>query len=682
MGLTQLGLVAPERVEQAKLRVLYAGDIDLARAQFAANARLALAPIGSVLGQSGSGATDADVAVIDDGAPGVNAPRVIAELRAVSNTIPIVLLLDPSNENGPATALSLRCDDYTVKHPGWQNRLPVRLQIAIGRHRRSAHVDGVPAASAIQQRLTAAVERAPVCLARVLDDGTVAAMNDAGRNMLALDSPADVLKKPFATFVAEADRPALSAFLETVCSGEARSVELSIVSKGGDVRSAEVRGVGLPQDGNDRPSAIVVIRDVGERRRLEASVLDMSATDAEARATHERLSAEATELRQRLAEAEEQQRRVAEQMARQLEQHQRDAAIGLRESNDALEQERHTREELQRRLDDEEQRLFASVAACDAANGRVVALAGECETANSRVVELTRECDAANGRVAALAHQCEVANSRVAELTRECAELRAAIEQVTTSASADRNTQLRRIDELERATDTSALSAALSEARAARGAAEHRAAELADRVAELQHHADKLALRAGDLEERLAIEAAAAVLERKRADSIDVSGQHALVEHRAGLTAVRHALANAEQERDSLRAALETERQRREASVSHDAHREQLAAVAVLTTRLADAEAACQRAVADRSEHAAALQRVQNELQQFNEIRRGHRQELLAALNDAERFENLAAQRLDQCADLQRRLRAAKADFDELTAWAATRATRIEEGPS
>lgn len=661
MALTNTGPAAHERVDQ--LRVLYAGDIELARPQFASGARqLSLVPLSEVVGTFGGRGVAAglDVAVIDCGAPGLNAPQVVSQLRTLRLPIPLVLVIDPSVENGASMALSLQSDDYTVKTPGWLSRLPVRLEIVVSRYRRLKQLE---TAGQLEQRLKAAVERAPVCLARVLDDGTVAAMNDAACSMLAVDSLQDVLKKPLATFVASGHQQALTEFLSTVCGGEARSVELAIVPKHGDERIMEARGVALPQEANGRPSAIIVLRDVSERRRLEASVLDVATVDVAAeRAANERLAAEIGELRQRLADAESQQQQLAhdrdaqrlaaeaatsetarvhallvereqssanvgnlerayhearaqaEQAARAVEHERQQAAALLRDAANELQEERQRCSAIEQRLDAEEIRLFAAVAARD--------------TESMRVNELAKECEA----------------------------LRATAEQLTRAAGADRDTHLGRIQDLERSLhESGGASAALDQERRAREAAELRLSEL----------------------QRLSSDDQAAHAEANEA-------------HAAAVAVARATAAQAIEQRDALRQELDAERHRHQLAAAAPAVlappnqeavlREQMTAIEALTTRLRDAEAASQRASAERDTHEKAVRALEAELHQFVDLRRGHRQELLAALNDAQTFEDLAARHLAKCAELERRLRAAKVEFDELTGWAAARAARVAEG--
>src|SRR5690349_5315413 len=80
----------------AKIRVLYAGNADFARAQFASEAPQLQLVVAGQDAASGSDrpAADAaalDVALVDSGSPGVNAAALVEDFRARHPGLPIVL---------------------------------------------------------------------------------------------------------------------------------------------------------------------------------------------------------------------------------------------------------------------------------------------------------------------------------------------------------------------------------------------------------------------------------------------------------------------------------------------------------------------------------------------------------------------------------------------------------------
>lgn len=767
MALTETGAAAHERVDQTQIGVLYAGDIELARPQFASSARhLTLVPITDVIGAFGGRGVAAgiDVAVIDCAAPGVNAAQTVAQLRALRRSLPILLVIDPGIENGASMALSLQTDDYTVKTPGWLGRLPTRLQIVVNRHRR---IEQLESGGRIEQRLKTAVEKAPVCLARVLDDGSVAAMNDAARGMLAVGSLEDVLKKPLAVFVGPGDHQPLSEFISTVCGGEARSIELSIVPKEGDERIAELRGVALPPDPSGRSSAIIAMRDLSDRRRLEASVLEVVSTNdgAAERIANEQLSAEITDLRKRLADADGQQlqliqdrdaerhaagvaaaetvrlatllaehestadrsdleqacleaRTAAEHATRALEEGQREAAASAHHLTSELAQERQRREAVEQRLEADRSALEEQHRAISADREKDLDLIRELEqhlqeqsdahtnalnqelrarqAAESRLSELEVRIRDEAGAAGTLRERCDTLEAErqrliaqvaardadaasVSVLSQEWESLRTTLEEQNRTTAEERDRHLQGIHELERSLhDQGVQTGALDEERRAREGAESRLA---------------------DLERRVNDDTRAVVALRERCDTLETERQRlvgdieqARQRHGAEIAGADAALAQAVHDRNALRSTLDAERHRHQLAIAAAAtqvssdreavHQAQSATIATLTTQLRHAEAACERLTAERDDRDKALRAIEDELQQSADSRRGYRQDLMAALTDAQRFEELAARHFDRGTELESRLRAAKVEFDELTQWASARAARVAEGLS
>lgn len=306
----------------AKIRVLYAGNADFARVQFGSEApQLQLV----VASDAGIQITDgvADVAFIDTGTPGMNAAALLDEWRGRHLSLPVVLAVDPAVIDAARLAVDLHVDDYTVKSPGWVARLPVRLAVVVARHRRLAQLDIVRKREA---RLRSIVESAPVSLARVNRGGAILAMNDAARAMLGGTQPADVLRKPFLSFVAAGDRSACERFIALACEEQAGTLELSVAAASGAGRRVEATAVKVAA-ADTEPSAVLLLRDVAaasasdrnealeaqlaeSRRLLDQQRAESSRVLEEERAAHRhRLNAVETDARQihaRVGELEEQ----------------------------------------------------------------------------------------------------------------------------------------------------------------------------------------------------------------------------------------------------------------------------------------------------------------------------------------------------------------------------------------
>jgi PAS domain S-box-containing protein len=414
-----------------RTRVLYAGDMEFAKAQFASVApQLHLVPASGVLSPGSTSAAapaDAiDVALIDCGAPGVDPQAIVDAIRARGLDLPIVLALDPNaGESGSTKVTSeLRVDDYTVKLPGWLARLTARLEFAIAHHRRRRSLDALQVSA---ERLRAVVESAPVCLARVASDGTILAMNEAAMKMVSADEPEHVLGKSLLSFVDAARADGVRRFIDTVSGGQPGSLEFETAPAAGTVRIVDTRAVPLSPDAKGRASALLVLRDATERKRLEASIAEVVpapaaiATDAQA--------SERESLRQQLDAALEECRRLQterEALQGEIEETRARAAMvdHVRTACAAAEQQLVEMQVACQRLEAERTSLAEELATIrgehEAALAERQAAVSTHETERARQKALLEAADAERVR---LASRCEALEALAASLeTRHAAE--------------------------------------------------------------------------------------------------------------------------------------------------------------------------------------------------------------------------------------------------------------------
>ncbi len=410
-----------------KTRVLYAGDMEFAKAQFASVApQLHLIPAATVLGR-GADATPAanespDAALIDCGAAGVDARSIVESIRARGLDVPIVLALDPGGAEDAPTRLTadLRVDDYTVKLPGWLARLTSRLEFAIAHHRRRRSLDALQASS---ERLRTVVESAPVCLARVTRDGTILAMNAAAMKMVDADTSDDVLGKSLLSFVDSGGADDVRRFLDAVSAGQAGSLEFETTAIAGSARVVDTRAVPLSPDTEGRASALLVLRDATERKRLEESMLAHAAAATATATDAAKVDAEAhDDLRRQLDAALEECRRIEaerEALAREAEEARARAAMidHIRAACTVAEQQLHAIQADYQRAAAERDSLMG-----DAATTRLrqEATAAELDTEREKHREVLQSSDAER---AGLVARCEALEALVASLeSRQAAE--------------------------------------------------------------------------------------------------------------------------------------------------------------------------------------------------------------------------------------------------------------------
>jgi PAS domain S-box-containing protein len=452
-----------------KIRVLFAGDMDFARAQFAAEApQLALIPMADGLAARSADrppergpAAIADVAFIDCAAPHVNAPVLLEELRRLWRELPVVIAVDPGRDRSPRAAVELGADDYTVKSPGWLVRLSARLELVIARHRRLAQLEAL---RTIEQRLRTVVESAPICLTRVDREGTIMAMNTAARSMVGATESGHVLRKPFFSFVGADCEEAARRLIGDACQGQAGSLRLSIADVSGASRTVEMSAVTLPPGGDTPASALLVLRDISGWVRLEQSVLENGQATDEAGSGRADGPLHEPEQERRLTELAEQGRQLADQRDRLLaeaNQSQRHALEVEAERDSVLEQCKVLRKaveglraEAHARASDRDVELAELRGAIDQLRVRHAKEMSAVVSANSEQERRRQDADRPGHRLAAeveASRPLEALKARFDQIERERQALEAALSEAKAQAAAERTAadDVRRMLELQ-----------------------------------------------------------------------------------------------------------------------------------------------------------------------------------------------------------------------------------------
>jgi PAS domain S-box-containing protein len=193
----------------------------------------------------------------------------VADVRARNLEVPIVLLVQSADERSAYETFGASIDDYIAKTPDWPTRLQLRLMAARTRYQQTRELASLRVKEA---RLRSLVEKLPACIVRVSADGLVLATNDRAVTLLGASNAGQLLRKPFEAMVDPEGREAWTDFIVRVCAGETRSYEVSITTFDGVIRALEAAAVPSPAEFGRSPSALMVLRDVTERNRLEAAV--------------------------------------------------------------------------------------------------------------------------------------------------------------------------------------------------------------------------------------------------------------------------------------------------------------------------------------------------------------------------------------------------------------------------
>ena len=664
-----------------KITVLYSGNADFARVQFAAEAPLLhlVMDVEALGAASGSAAGDRpaiDVAFIDCGSPGVNAASLVEELRRRQPGLPIVIALDPGVDDAARLALDLQADDYTVKSPGWLSRLQVRLAMVVARQRRARQLEAV---RAIEQRLRSIVESSPVCLARVDRIGTILAINDAARAMIGATEPADVLRKSIVAFVTPDDQEAARRFIDMACSEQAGSFEFSLTTAPSGTRRVEASAIKLPSAANVEATAALVLREAGSAH-LDQSVVDAAVAEATGNLSAQaaQLASENEQVQQELGALQERHRQLTQDRDRALADADRAGAAEtmLAEKLRHLELEaarvQRERDELRRVVEEHRSTYASELASTASARDDLLRSLEEAE-AGRRLLEAERDGLQTAAEERRLRYEAEIASAMFSRADLE-GRLRSAEAAAKRAAEEARASVAVQLTELEaRWRQLEAERDALLHTIDARGR-EHQAevATLASARADAQQ-------QVADLERQLRSAEAEAT---RAAEETRTSAALQLSELEARWRQL-------ETERDAIREAAETRGRDHQAEIASlaAARTEVQQHVADLEGRLRSAEAGAQRAFdeAVRANEAGLqelegrwrqLETERDALQEAAEARaRDHQAEIAALV--AARTE--AQQRFS---DVEERLRSAEAGakraLDDVVAASAAQLQKLE----
>lgn len=260
-----------------------------------------------------------------------------------------------------------------------------------------------------EPHLRAVIEQQPVVLARVGKDGTFLAVNEAGLSMLGAQTLEQVLGSSLLSMVDQAERGTCQALIERALDGQRGSCEADLTGFTSSHQTLELHATAHPGAPDGIPSVLISFRDVTESRRLEQSLVDAAARQAEQEAEwaleRNRLRAElATAARTETDEfaLDEQFTQLERQLAEALEVQaalRSGHAEEIARLNDALAEER-------RRLDSQ----TASAAQLDGSDVELAELRGRFEALESERQQLLEMAEL-------LKSEAEARQQTVAELT-------------------------------------------------------------------------------------------------------------------------------------------------------------------------------------------------------------------------------------------------------------------------
>jgi PAS domain S-box-containing protein len=135
--------------------------------------------------------------------------------------------------------------------------------------------------------LRAVLEAQPITLMRIGSDGTVLAVNDAALAILGAERLEQVLGTAFTNLLASDDRDNFVAFIKHVATGHRSSLEVSVNAFTGTHSTMQVHATVHPGAPDGLESVLVTLLDVTEPRRLEQSLVEAMARQADQQAAYD-----------------------------------------------------------------------------------------------------------------------------------------------------------------------------------------------------------------------------------------------------------------------------------------------------------------------------------------------------------------------------------------------------------
>ena len=456
-----------------------------------------------------------------------------------------------------------------------------------------------------EPHLRAVLERQPVVLTRIANDGTFLAINEAGLSMLGAQTLEQVLGTSLMNMVEADERKACQAFIDRAVAGTRGSFEVDLVGLTGARHTLELHASAHPGAPDGISSVLISFRDVTESRRLEQSLVEAATRQTEQEAAWE------SERKQLVADFELARKAQSDQFAAddQLTELERRLAEG-HESRAAL--ERAHAEEVERlktALSDERRKLdlqLAAAARLDGTDQQLSELRGRYDALESERQQLLE-------MAGLLRSEAEARQQTLNELTERLEGLEGERQYAVDASNAlrlDLDARNAVVAEL-----TSRLQQLEAEAQSSSAATAQLHRELESRTA----LAGELAARIEQLESEQAVlrenaEAELAALRQSSAAELEAQRQASASE----LEAVRQASASAV---EALRAAHEAERATASAAAASafgdlqarydtdtGALRDALNDAMGEQARLAETTAVAERETAGKLEQLAALQ--------------------------------------------------------------------------
>ncbi len=247
-------------------RIGFAGDAAQARAIASIDSAIEIVPLADVAAGLAAGVGCA-VVVVDQSQPSTDVLQTLTDVRALS--LPAVLLYEPEAAESVLRACAGEADECIAKEGDWMRQVKLRVEIASERSRRHRAFTALKAREA---RLRSTIDSLPAAVVRLSAEGTILAANGVATSLFGATDARQLLRKQFYSFVNAPDRDLCIETIAVTSAGESRSIDVWTTTLSGENRAIQIHAVPVAGDAGTTGSVLTVIRDVTDRKRLDASL--------------------------------------------------------------------------------------------------------------------------------------------------------------------------------------------------------------------------------------------------------------------------------------------------------------------------------------------------------------------------------------------------------------------------
>jgi PAS domain S-box-containing protein len=269
------------RVEKRPVHLLYAGNVERARHELAAEKWIQL---DAAIANSDGSLEDLKGAVSDfrqygaiileESYLGVHILRVLRDVITRAPEVPALLLVEPGHEEVGIQGLNLGAAEYIIKSGFHLLSLTTKLRALLA-HKELAR--RMPTLESSEARLRTIVEAVPVSLLMLARNGMVLAMNVSGISLIGAAHAEDIVAKNILDLLPSTQADLLKSYIEHVCQGERTSVRLEWEGLDKKLRLLELSGVPIERGPNGDVGVLSVLTDITQTSQMQQVLTEAQA---------------------------------------------------------------------------------------------------------------------------------------------------------------------------------------------------------------------------------------------------------------------------------------------------------------------------------------------------------------------------------------------------------------------